>query len=536
MPKRPRVVLSLLGLQLDAGRGAGRWEKWRPTIALTQFEDLLVDRLELLYDPGHRELADIVVADIAQVSPDTRVVLHPVGFRDPWDFEDVYSTLFDFCERYPFDSEREDYLAHITTGTHVAQICLFLLTESRNLPARLLQTAPGRGAERGGPGSYAVIDLDLSKYDRLASRFARARQTGQSLLKSGIDTKNRAFNELSARIEAVAVGSRAPLLLSGPTGAGKSRLARRIYELRKSRRQVSGDFAEVNCATLRGDMAMSTLFGHKKGAFTGAAADRAGLLKRAHQGVLFLDELGELGLDEQAMLLRAIEEKSFYPLGSDRAESSDFQLLCGTNRDIEAQIARGTFREDLYARINVWMFRLPALHERPEDIAPNLDYELDEASRALGQRVTLSREARSVFLAFAERWKWPGNFRDLNAIVTRMSTLAHGGRITEDIVREQIEELRVRGGHADAAGARGGPSLVERVLGVERARRLDRFDRVQLEDVLVVCANARTMSDAGRELFAASRGERTSVNDADRLRKYLTRFEVDFRAIPRDRA
>src|SRR4051794_37292061 len=119
MAKRKRVVFSLLGLQLDSGRGQGRWEKWRPTVALTQFEDLVVDRLELLYDPSHLELADQIVADIAQVSPDTRVVKHAVGFRDAWDFEDVYATLFDFFERYSFDAERDDYLAHITTGTHV---------------------------------------------------------------------------------------------------------------------------------------------------------------------------------------------------------------------------------------------------------------------------------------------------------------------------------------------------------------------------------------------------------------------------------
>src|SRR6185369_871819 len=109
-----------------------------------------------------------------------------------------------------------------------------------------------------------------------------------------------------------------------PTGAGKSRLARRIFELKKSRNLVKGEFVEVNSATLRGDAAMSALFGHVKGAFTGAVSDRPGLLRKADQGVLFLDEIGELGLDEQAMLLRAIEEKVFYPLGSDREASSDF--------------------------------------------------------------------------------------------------------------------------------------------------------------------------------------------------------------------
>src|SRR5690606_17169261 len=119
----------------------------------------------------------------------------------------------------------------------------------------------------------------------------------------------------------------------GPTGAGKSQLASRIYELKKRRRQVEGAFVEVNCATLRGDGAMSALFGHRRGAFTGAVTARRGLLKEADNGVLFLDEIGELGLDEQAMLLRAVEEGHFFPVGSDREESSHFQLITGTNRD-----------------------------------------------------------------------------------------------------------------------------------------------------------------------------------------------------------
>jgi GTP-binding protein len=134
-------------------------------------------------------------------------------------------------------------------------------------------------------------------------------------------------------IEQVAVRSRAPLLLMGPTGAGKSQLARRIYELKRVKRQVKGPLVEVNCATLKGDSAMSALFGHRKGAFTGAAADRAGLLRTADTGVLFLDEIGELGLDEQAMILRAIEDKRFLPVGADREVDSDFQLIAGTTRD-----------------------------------------------------------------------------------------------------------------------------------------------------------------------------------------------------------
>ncbi len=541
MPPRPLVVLGMLGPTLDQGRGETRWDRWRPTVAVCQHPDLPVSRLDLLHQPRFSDLAERVRSDLQAVAPSTHVVLHPVSIADPWDFEEVYGTLHDFASSYPFAPEQEDYLVHITTGTHVAQICMFLLTESRDLPGRLLQTAPPRRlgpageaqAKLSGPGTHAIIDLDLSKYDRLASRFRDRKLQDLSFLKSGIDTQNAAYNRLIERIEHVAIASRAPILLTGPTGAGKSRLARRIHELKRTRRQIQGDLVDVNCATLRGDQAMSALFGHVKGAFTGALADRPGLLKKAHGGLLFLDEIGELGADEQAMLLRALEDKTFLPVGSDKEVRSDFLLVAGTNRDLAADSRAGRFRHDLFARINLWTFRLPGLAERPEDIVPNLAYELDEASRALGVRVTLSREAREKLLAFATSpgADWLGNFRDFSGAVTRMATLAPGGRITAEIVSEEIERLRegwaaLRPPLEKAADE----GVLQSTLGAAGVADLDPFDRVQLAEVLRVARGARSLSEAGRALFAVSRGKKTSVNDTDRLRKYLARFGLGWDA------
>jgi transcriptional regulatory protein RtcR len=272
----PTVVIGLIGTNLDSGDGAERWNRWRPTVSLCQHEELLIDRLELLHQRRESHLIETARADIRSVSPETEVRPHELAIRDPWDFDEVFGALHDFARAYPFDPEREDYLVHITTGTHVAQICLFLLTESRHFPARLIQTSPARRPRSGEPGTFKIIDLDLSKYDRLASRFAREREEATSILKSGIETRNANFNRLIERIEQVASSSKAPILLTGPTGAGKSQLAERIYELKKARRQIEGRFVEVNCATLRGDAAMSALFGHVKGAFTGALAGSPG--------------------------------------------------------------------------------------------------------------------------------------------------------------------------------------------------------------------------------------------------------------------
>jgi len=517
------VVLGFIGSNLDRG-GRDRWDRWRPSVDLVRHDDLIVDRFEMLYLVRDEPIVEQVREDIARVSPETRVVPHLLEVPDPWDFEQVYSVLHDFARRYEFRLDGEDYLIHVTTGTHVVQICLFLLTEARYLPGRLLQTSPPSRPAPGKPGKYSIIDLDLSKYDRLASRFGEERDLGLSFLKAGIRTENAAFNDLIARIEQVASISTEPLLLTGPTGAGKSQLARRIYDLKRQRRQVEGPLVEVNCATLRGDTAMSTLFGHIKGAFTGATHDRPGLMRTAQGGVLFLDEIGELGLDEQAMLLRAVEIKRFLPLGADREVGSDFQLIAGTNRDLGEAVIAGQFREDLLARINLWTFRLPGLAERREDIEPNLDYEIERSSERIGRHVTINLEARRRFLEFAAApsSSWRGNFRDFNAAVVRMATLAAGGRITQAIVADEIERLS----SAWAPPATDGDAIVEEVLGRDRVESIDRFERTQLADVLAVCRTSKSLSDAGRRLFSASRQRRKTANDADRLRKYLAKFDL----------
>lgn len=525
---KPTTVIGFLGSTLDAAKfGPSRWMKWRPSVGLCMHEDLRVDRFVMLHGSAHGRLAEWVTEDIAAVSPETLVERHVIDFADPWDFEEVYGKLLDFARSQPLDPDVEDVLIHITTGTHVAQICLFLLTEAHYLPGRLLQTQPKRGTAEAA-GTWSVIDLDLSRYDSIATRFASEAEESTSFLKRGIETQSAAFNTMIDEIEQVASRTRAPILLMGPTGAGKSQLARRIFELKKLKRQVSGQFVEVNCATLRGDSAMSALFGHKKGAFTGAAADRPGLLRTADGGMLFLDEIGELGLDEQAMILRAIEDKRFLPVGADREAESQFQLIAGTNRDLAICVAEGLFREDLYARLNLWTFALPGLAQRREDIAPNLDYELDRHAEREGERVTFNKEARERYLAFAMSAEalWPGNFRDLAASVTRMATFSPKGRIDSAVVTHEIARLkRLWAGSAAKADA------LEGLLDPQALAAIDPFDRVQLALTIETCRASRSLSDAGRKLFAASRTKRASTNDADRLRKYLARFGLDWQGV-----
>ncbi|TNF06198.1 MAG: AAA family ATPase, partial [Gammaproteobacteria bacterium] len=450
------------------------------------------------------------------------------NFINPWDFEEVYAKLFDWCQSQDFDPEQNDYLFHITTGTHVAQICIFLLTESRHFPGRLIQTSPDKHHAKH-MGRAQVIDLDLSRYDQLATRFDQEHLTGKAFLKGGIETCNVKFNSLIAQIEKVAIRSSAPILLSGPTGAGKSQLASRIYQLKKRRAMVGGEFVAVNCATLRGDNAMAALFGHTKGAFTGALQAREGFLKSADQGVLFLDEIGELGIEEQAMLLHALENKSFYPVGSDKPLRSNFQLIAGTNRDLKAEVLEGRFRQDLLARINLWHYELPALRDRREDIAPNISYELRQYAEREGTRAEFNKEARDRFLQFAQSTDalWQGNFRDLNAAITRMSTLADSSRITLRDVEDEILRLK----NSWSTTQVGAADLIERYLPQDAIDSLDLFDRNQLNYVLQVCEQHDSLASAGRELFQASRLEKKQVNDSSRLQKYLAKFGISTSSI-----
>ena len=533
------TVISVLGTQKDAhgGTGPSRWDTWRPTIGLVQQDELPIDELHLIFNRVHLKLAERIKTDINSVSPETDVVFDIVELKDPWDFEEVYEKFYDYAKRPCFHDEKTNYYIHMSTGSHVEQICLFLLAESRHLAAKLIQTTPKEGHVRHSKdpkGTHTIIDLDLSRYDKLAKRFEIERQDDVSFLKQGIDTKNAAFNRLIDTIERVSVRSSEPILLTGPTGAGKSQLAKQIYLLKKQSGKIKGNFVAVNCATLGGDLAKSALFGHKKGSYSGAGGDHTGYLKEADGGIIFLDEIGELPLEAQAMLLKAIEEKTFRPLGATADEHSDFLLICGTNRDLADDVREHKFRLDLLSRINLWSFQLPGLADRREDIEPNLDYELNKFGQKTGKHISFNKEARERFLAFAlaPTNPWSGNFRDLNAMVVRMATLADGGRITEDLVEEEIVRCSNPKGNVkrEMENGCGGTDLdLGSLLGTDYLSRYDEFDLVQLAYVIQVCRQSDSMADASRRLFAASFKAKKSTNNTDRLSKYLAKFGLKFR-------
>ncbi|GAA0806870.1 RNA repair transcriptional activator RtcR [Psychrobacter piscatorii] len=546
------AVIGFLGTTLDNGFNDKRWQRWRPSVSLCLHDDLLVDELHILYSKRDKRLFNVIVDDVAKVSADTKVIGHQVTLASPWDFADVYAELYDFVTGFAFREDTE-YLLHLTTGTHVAQICWFLLVEAGFLPADLIQTSPCPKPDQYDPqGRYQIIDLDVSRYDSLRARFEAEKAQHWQTLQANLVTQNAAYQKLIADIEKVATRSNAPILLMGATGAGKSQLATQIYALKKNKaknKQVLGAFVEVNCATLRGDTAMSVLFGHVKGAFTGAASSREGLLKSADGGLLFLDEIGELGLDEQAMLLTALEAQRFYPLGSDTPIDVSFQLMAGTNKDLRQAVANGEFRADLFARLNTWTFFLPSLKDRIEDLPANIDYELARLGSEQQYQYRFEPEARAYFEAFAmsHAATWQGNFRDLSASMTRLTTLCEGKVIRMPDIKAEITRLKHLWALPNSAQRQAdktyAPSLTEqqahadtvlsRHLSSDDKDALDPFDAVQLAYVIEVCINHRNQAPAGRYLYANSRNQLKSNNDSDRLRKYLLKFGLRFDGLKR---
>jgi len=509
------VVLGFLGTQLDSGKRRG----WKPTVSLCQEDGFEVDRYELIFDSKFSRLAHNVKADIEAVSPETEVVLNRMDMDDPWDLGETYAKLFDFAKDYGFDEDRERYHIHLTTGTHIGQICWFLLSESRHIPAALIQTGPPR--DKGGRGTFDLIDLDLRQFDALQQRFDQQSREYGEILKGGIETKNVTYNQIIDQIEQVSSVSDEPVLLQGETGTGKTELAQRIYELKLQRHRIKGRLVHVNCATLIGGTATATLFGQRR-SFTGqAGTERTGLLREADGGVLFLDEIDMLGLEEQALLLHAIETGRYYPLGSDSEITSRFHIIAGASSNLSERVAAGEFRLDLLVRLNFWTFQLPPLRARREDIEDNLRYELRRAEKTLGIRVGFNADAAEAWLRFARAPStlWPGNFRDFSGAVLRLCTLAPRGRITRAQVQEEIDRLQHRW---QSSNTDPNTQLIAQYV----TKPLDPFDIPQLAQVIRTCKTSSSISEAGRTLFAVSREERASRNDADRLRKYLAKFDL----------
>jgi two-component system response regulator HydG len=251
--------------------------------------------------------------------------------------------------------------------------------------------------------------------------------------------------------------SNATVLILGESGTGKELVARAIHQ--NSPRRVA-NFVAVNCAALSEGLIESELFGHVKGAFTGAVAHKEGRVVYADGGTLFLDEVGDMPLATQAKLLRVLETREVQPVGGNQVQKVDVRLVAATNRDLEQMVREGMFREDLLYRLQVVTLRLPSLRERKSDIPMLIDHFIAELAREHGRAVRgVSPEARTLLV----RHDWPGNVRELRNVIESMVLLARGDTLGTDDLPEAVR----RGGPAEHGA--GGYELAGRSLAeVER--------------------------------------------------------------------
>jgi len=252
-----------------------------------------------------------------------------------------------------------------------------------------------------------------------------------------------------------------PILILGPSGTGKTSLGKIIHE--HSRRE--GDFVAINCSAYTEELLEAELFGHRKGAFTGASASRKGKLLQAHQGTLFLDEIGAMSLNMQTKLLKAIEERSFHPVGSDKPECSDFRIISATLENLQRLIAQGRLRFDFFQRIHGLTVNLKPLAQRKCDIFPLINFFTQG-----GKRLSFSAEARACLLDHS----WPGNMRELKKLVSLLAS-GHEGRVTkEQLFRHLTQAL---GEPPAASGAFVGESQYRYALDQGLDQAVDRFTR-----------------------------------------------------------
>jgi len=285
--------------------------------------------------------------------------------------------------------------------------------------------------------------------------------------------KSESLREVQKQIGRAAA-SDSTVLLTGETGTGKEVAARVLHDVSLRKR---GPFVAINCAAIPAELIESELFGHVKGAFTGAVADRPGRFAQANGGTLFLDEIGDLPLNMQAKLLRAIQERVVTPLGGERNVSIDVRIIAATHRELSAEVTARTFREDLFYRLNVIPIHLPPLRERPADIPQLATHFLALAAARGAPARSLSPAAEACLLAYP----WPGNVRELKNAMERVTALARGPLVTGDDLVFLMAAPAAQVGIADALLDLPLPEAIERLerASIERALRASSGNRAE---------------------------------------------------------
>jgi two-component system, NtrC family, response regulator AtoC len=346
-----------------------------------------------------------------------------------------------------------------------------------------------------GAYDFVIKTVDLEGLDQVIDRALellalRQRVTyqmereGDQYAMDHLIAESATMQHLVGQIREVSHNPKSNVLLLGETGTGKEFIARVLHH---NGTRASAPFVGVNCTAIPRELFESELFGHERGAFTGAHQRKPGLFDRAEGGTLFLDEIGDLDLGMQAKLLRVLQERTFRRVGGTEDIAVDFRLIAATNRDLKKEVARGAFREDLYFRLNVVTFELPPLRKRVEDILPLSMRALVHYGREFGKDVTeIDADARAVL----ERYAYPGNIRELQNIIERAMIFCHGRALTASYLPQELHEAAT---HTAVAVPQGDQQMVrvEMVLGKQT---LADVETAIIEEVLRVAGYNKSLA------------------------------------------
>jgi DNA-binding NtrC family response regulator len=376
-------------------------------------------------------------------------------------------------------------------------------------------------AMRLGAFDYLEKPFDATSLERVVAQALERRRVcdredakpashGRALVEDlGMVGNSAAMESLRRRIRQVAPTDET-VLVCGESGAGKELVARAIHA---ASRRAGKPLVSLNCPALTPQLAESELFGHRRGAFTGADADRVGRFELAEGGTLFLDEITEIDLPLQAKLLRVLQERTFEPVGSSETRTANVRIIASTNRDLPTEIAAGRFREDLYYRLAVVPIDLPTLRERGGDVFALADFFLERAARRLERsRVVLADDARELLTAY----RWPGNVRELENLITRACVLNPDAPITAAEIRPWLKPSEMLFETVAAAG----PKLAgARLDDLERATivaTLQKFGGNRAQTAAALGIGVRTLSGKLRAYGFAPRTREFSQVDGER--------------------
>lgn len=425
----PNILLSLVGNHDPFGDAEGGFG---PVLSLLR--ERRFDQVYLLWTgPEYLERANMVKKEAEPFCPGTSFHFIPLEVKNVIDYVELFGKMEAAAEsvRQRLNAHSARWSILLDPGTPQMQTCWFLLAKSGILPATLLQGIPPRFSG----GIYKVREVEIEN-GLLPRVVLEEEETGSG--------KRTPIRVLQGEVESLSPGMRllyekarnaarydVSVIIQGETGTGKEVLAQTIH---RSSPRRDKPFLPVNCAAISRDLAESTLFGHVKGAFTGAGSDRPGYFMSAHGGTLFLDEIGELPLELQPKLLRALENGSFQPVGSDTTVRADIRLIAATNRSLADMVAEGTFREDLYQRLNVVLLTVIPLRERPEDIPLFFSRFLDEWNATYKETRRVGPETLKLLTGYS----WPRNIRQLKAVVQQMCCLSLTEELSPDCLPVEI--------------------------------------------------------------------------------------------------